>query len=58
MMTNEILGKVEKSFPMTGMDLFVANAAKPVIYAASTDGKFVCITPNTIKYITAEMLKD
>ncbi len=58
LLVHEILGKTEKSFPMTGLDLFVPNAAKPVIYAATTDGKFVCITPESINHITPEMLKD
>ncbi len=58
LLVHEILGEVEKSFPMTGLDLFVANAVKPVVYAATTDGKFVCITPESVKHLTPEMLKD
>ncbi len=58
LLVHEILGKVEKSFPMTGLDLFVPNAVKPVIYAATTDGKFVCITPESVKHLTPKMLKD
>ena len=58
LLVHEILGKTEKSFPMTGLDLFVPNAAKPVIYAATTDGKFVCITPESVNHITPKMLKD
>ncbi len=58
LMVHEILGKVEKSFPMTGLDLFVANAAKPAVYAATTDGKFVCITPKSVEHLTSQMLKD
>ncbi|MCD4700145.1 MAG: hypothetical protein K8R91_06205, partial [Phycisphaerae bacterium] len=58
LLVHEILGKVEKSFPMTGLDLFAANAVKPVVYAAATDGKFVCITPESVKHLTANMLKD
>ncbi len=58
LLVHELLGKVEKSFPMTGLDLFVANATKPVVYAATTDGKFVCITPESVKHLTPEILKD
>ncbi|MDY7010737.1 MAG: PQQ-binding-like beta-propeller repeat protein [Planctomycetota bacterium] len=58
LLVHEILGKVEKSFPMTGLDLFVANTVKPVVYAAATDGKFVCITPESVKHLTPDMLKD
>lgn len=58
LLVNEILGKVEKSFPMTGLDLFVANAVKPAVYAATADGNFVCITPESVKHLTPEMLKD
>jgi hypothetical protein len=58
LLVHEILGKTEKSFPMTGLDLFVPNVAKPVIYAATTDGKFVCITPESVNHVTPKMLKD
>lgn len=54
----EMIGKVEKSIPMTGFDLFIPNAIKPVIFAASKDGNVACITPKSLKNLTSKMLKE
>ncbi len=58
LIVHEILGKVEKSLLMTGLDLFVPSATKPVIYAATTNGKIVCIRPVSAGHLTPKMLKD
>lgn len=58
LLVHEMLGKVHKSLPMTGLDLFIPNAAKSVIYAATTDGKFVCIRPISAGHLTPKVLKD
>ena len=55
---SETLGKVEMSLPLTGLNLFARNAAKPMIFAAGRDGRFVCIRPAGAGALTAEMLKD
>ena len=57
LLVNEILGKVEMSLPMNGLDLFVPNAAKPIIYAASREGLVVCIRPASAGHLTEEELK-
>ncbi len=54
----EILGNVEVRLPLTGLELFVLNATKPLIYAASTDGKVVCLAPKSLRRVDAQMLKD
>lgn len=43
---------------MTGLDLFIPNAAKSAIYAATADGKFVCIRPVSSGHLTPGILKD
>jgi len=43
---------------MTGLDLFVPNAKKPVIYVASRDGKLACLRPVGAGKLTEEKLKD
>ena len=43
---------------MNGLDLFVRNADKPVLYAATAGGRFVCITPASAGHLTAKDLKD
>jgi outer membrane protein assembly factor BamB len=58
LIVNEVLGKVELSIPLTGLDLFVPNAAKAVIYAVSAEGKAVCIRPAKAPPLTASMLKE
>jgi hypothetical protein len=55
---HEATGQERLAFPMTGLDLFVPNAAKPVLYAASRAGRFVCITPASTKHLTPKMLSD
>ena len=58
LLVREMLGKVEKSVPMIGLDLFIPNSLKPVIFAASKDGLLVCITPRSIKNLTSKMLRE
>ncbi|KPK82228.1 MAG: hypothetical protein AMJ81_09970 [Phycisphaerae bacterium SM23_33] len=58
LMVNESLGQVELSLPMNGLDLFVANADKPVIFAGAADGKLACIRPVSEEKLTEFMLKD
>jgi len=58
LMVSETLGDVEVRLPMTRLELFVPNASKPVIYAATREGIVVCITPTTTRYLDPETLKD
>lgn len=55
---NELTGQAETNLPMNGLDLFVGNAAKPVLYAATAGGKLVCIRPEAAPALTEAMLKD
>lgn len=54
---HEILGDVEHSVHMSGLELFVPNAAKGVLYAASRGGGIVCIRPLGAGHLTPEKLK-
>ncbi len=54
----EMLGEVEIRLPLTGLELFVPNTIKPVIYAGTSAGKLVCITPGSTRYLNAEALED
>ena len=56
--SNESTGKEEMVLPMNGLDLFVPNAGKPVLYAATADGRFACITAASRQRITATDLRD
>ena len=58
LLVDEMLGKVDFSVPMTGLDYFAPNAGKAVIYAVSVDGKAVCIRPAKAPRLTAAMLKE
>lgn len=58
LMIPETLGDVEVKAPMTGLDLFVASATSPVIHAATADGKFVCLAPQPLRQLKAEMFLD
>jgi len=55
---NEVLGEPELSLPLTGLRLFVPNAAKPVIYAGTADGRFVCIRKKGAGKLTADTLRE
>ncbi len=55
---HEALGREKMTLPMTGLDLFVRNAVKPVIYAATREGKFVCIRAASAGHLAPDMLKD
>jgi len=59
LMTHDALGRVEMTVPMTGLDLFVPNAAVPIVYAATRHGEFVCIRPVDAepRHLTEKMLK-
>lgn len=58
LMISETLGEAEVKLPLTGLDLFVTNATGRVIYAGTSDGKFVCFSPKSLRHLRAEMLKD
>ena len=58
LMIPEALGEVEVKLPLTGLELFVPNTTKPVIYAASADGKFVCLSSKRLRHLSPEMLID
>jgi len=57
LVVDETLGRATVSVPMTGLELFVANAEKPVIYAAARDGRFVCIRPRGSGHLSPAALK-
>lgn len=54
---HEVLGDVEHSVFMSGLDLFVPNAAESVLYAASRSGGVACIRPIGAGHLTAAKLK-
>lgn len=55
---HESLGEIKKVVPLTGLDLFVPNATKDVIYAARRDGYIACLRPAAAGQLTADMLKN
>ena len=55
---HESLGEIKKVVPLTGLDLFVPNATKDVIYAARRDGYIACLRPVAAGQLTADMLKN
>jgi outer membrane protein assembly factor BamB len=57
LMIPESLGDVELRLPLTGLELFVPNASKPLIYAATADGKVACISPAAVRDISPDMLR-
>lgn len=54
---DEILGTAKRSFPLTGMDVFVGNTSAPAIYTATADGHLFCIRPTSAGYLSPELLK-
>lgn len=54
---HEVLGDVEHSVFMSGLDLFVPNAAESVLYAASRSGGVACIRPIGAGHLTPAKLK-
>lgn len=54
---HEVLGDVEHSVFMSGLELFVPNAADSVLYAASRSGGIACIRPIGAGHLTPAKLK-
>jgi len=55
---HESTGAEEMVLPMNGLDLFVANADLPALYAATEDGRFACITSEALDRLTEKDLRD
>ncbi len=55
---DEMTGQIKADLPLTGLDVFAANATAPAVYAAGKPGALVCIRPAGAPVLTAEMLKD
>jgi outer membrane protein assembly factor BamB len=57
LLVDEILGTVKATAYLGGYDLFMANAADPVVYAAWHQGRVTCFRPLTAGRVTPEMLQ-
>jgi len=56
LIVDEMLGTVKQSFAMTGYELFAANTLAPAVWAASVDGKVVCIRKLSAGHLKPDML--
>jgi len=54
---HESLGRTEVAVPLNGLEVFVPNAAGDTIYAATADGRIVCLRPLDAGHLTVDMLR-
>jgi len=57
LIVDEITGKTKTVVPMTGFDLFLANATAQAIYTATRDGRLFCIRKLKAGHLNPEMLR-
>lgn len=57
LVVDEILGKVQVTIPMTGVDLFVDNTTAPAIFVGDQGGRLVCLRQIGAERMMAETLK-
>lgn len=55
---DEMTGEVIATVDMSSLDLLLANATTPAIYAATTDGQVFCFRPMSAGHLTPQMLED
>jgi hypothetical protein len=59
LVVDEILGKIQVTIPLTGVNLFADNtsASASAIYLGNTAGRLVCLRQIGAEHLTPEMLK-
>ncbi len=57
LVVDEILGKIQVSIPLTGVNLFADNTSASAIYIGNTDGRLVCLRNIGADNLTADELK-
>jgi len=57
LVVDEILGKVQASIPLTGVNLFADNTSATAIYIGNTKGRLVCLRQIGAEHLTPDVLK-
>jgi len=57
LVVDEILGKVKGVLPLAGLELCAGSATAPAVYAATRDGRVVCIRQKSAGHLTVDVLK-
>jgi outer membrane protein assembly factor BamB len=50
-------GSVDKTLPMTGMEMFARNTQIPAIYGVTADGAVYCVRKQEAGHLTTDMLE-
>jgi outer membrane protein assembly factor BamB len=54
---DEILGKIQVTIPLTGVNLFADNTSATAIYLGNTAGRLVCLRQIGAEHLTPDMLR-
>jgi len=57
LVVDEILGKIQVTIPLTGVNLFADNTSATAIYLGNTAGRLVCLRQIGAEHLTPDMLK-
>ena len=57
LVVDEILGKIQVTIPLTGVNLFADNTSAQAIYIGNTAGRLVCLRQIGAEHLTPDMLK-
>ena len=57
LVVDEILGKIQVTIPLTGVNLFADNTSATAIYIGNTAGRLVCLRQIGAEHLTPDMLR-
>jgi outer membrane protein assembly factor BamB len=57
LVVDEILGKIQVTIPLTGVNLFADNTSATAIYLGNSAGRLVCLRQIGAEHLTPDMLK-
>ncbi len=57
LVVDEILGKIQVTIPLTGVNLFADNTSASAIYLGNSAGRLVCLRQIGAEHLTPDMLK-
>jgi outer membrane protein assembly factor BamB len=57
LVVDEILGKIQVTIPLTGVNLFADNTSATAIYIGNSAGRLVCLRQIGAEHLTPDMLK-
>jgi len=57
LVVDEILGKIQVTIPLTGVNLFADNTSATALYLGNTAGRLVCLRQIGAEHLTPDTLK-